>query len=84
VYSGLKSIFDFAVGIIISVYILYSKGKFLRPVKKMRYRVFKVKKVNSILPVSGLPIRCWGVLSEILSRYRWRIARIHADNALPM
>ncbi len=69
VYSVIKAIFDFAVGIIISVYILYSKENFYAQSKKLLYSVFKVKKVNSILSGFRFAHKMFGgfLLGKILS-----------------
>lgn len=69
VYSVIKALFDFAIGIIISVYLLYSKETFLAQIKKMMYSIFKGKTVNSILNGCKLMNKMLGgfLLGKLLS-----------------
>lgn len=69
VYSVIKAIFDFAIGIIVSVYLLYSKESFLAQIKKLLYSLFKLKTVNTILNGFRLTNRMFGgfLLGKLLS-----------------
>lgn len=44
-----KELFNFLIGIIVSVYVLYSKEKFFRQSKKIVYAVFKPSAANMVL-----------------------------------
>lgn len=69
VYSVIKAIFDFAIGIIVSVYLLYSKESFLAQIKKLLYSIFKIKTVNTILNGFRLTNKMFGgfLLGKLLS-----------------
>lgn len=48
-----KEIFNFIIGIIVSVYILFSKEKFAKQSKKVIYAIFKPGDANLILHLAG-------------------------------
>jgi predicted PurR-regulated permease PerM len=69
VYSVIKAIFDFAVGIIVSVYVLYNKERFYAQSKKLLYSLVKVKRVKSLLDGFRFAHKMFGgfLLGKILS-----------------
>lgn len=48
-----KEIFNFIIGIIVSIYILFSKEKFAKQSKKVIYAIFKPDDANLILHLAG-------------------------------
>ena len=48
-----KEIFNFIIGIIVSIYILFSKEKFTKQSKKVIYAIFKPDDANLILHLAG-------------------------------
>lgn len=52
VISALKELLNFAIGLIVSVYVLFSKEKFSRQSKKTLYSFFKPARANMILHIT--------------------------------
>ncbi len=69
VYSIIKAVFDFAVGLVVSVYVLYSKESFYAQSKKLLYSVLKPKRVKSVLEGFRFTHKIFGgfLLGKILS-----------------
>lgn len=48
-----REVFNFIIGIIVSIYVLFSKEKFQKQTKKLIYAVFRPRQANMILQIGG-------------------------------
>ena len=49
----IREVFNFIIGIIVSIYVLFSKEKFQKQTKKLIYAVFRPGQANMILQIGG-------------------------------
>ena len=63
-----REVFNFIIGIIVSIYVLFSKEKFQRQTKKLIYAVFRPGQANMILQIGGKSNEIFGgfVIGKIL------------------